>query len=421
MFETYLMEDMIPANNRPSLWLRFIDDVFCCFEDMSLFDTFLEHLNSIRPTIQFTFELSRTEMKVEGQPDLPADIVESLPFLELEVMRKTNGDLVFRIYRKACHAGNYLHAFSYQPLFQKTSVIRGLFLRAFRYCDPQHLQEELLGIQQNFLQLGYTEGFIQKCRLSAYKGRMNEIKKENLQALQVLPFAGNITVSAEKQEPLASLTLPYHPCMHKLTPRLTEMGIRLSFSSNSTIGRQLRRKTTTRAQPRGSVYVVNCSGCEQVYVGQTGKPVGDRMGEHSRDAVDDSQYSAVHRHNALPGHTMDLRNPNPVFNSDCRSTRTTVEAALIHVAPTVLNNTASASIDSNHLVAPLICRATRFDWKKLSEIMPQLTKDAIPRYKRSLFGGEISRPPPSMRSQPPLTPVSRRTRSQTSTAPQVHL
>ena len=145
------------------------------------------------------------------------------------------------------------------------------------------------------------------------------------------------------------------------------------------------------------------------------------MDEHSRDTVDENQYSAVYKQNALPGHTMDLRNPNPVFNSDCRSTRTTVEAALIQKATTVLNNTAPASINSNHLVVPLICRSTRFNLKKLSEIMPQLTKDAIPRYKRTLFGGEISRPPPSMRSQPPLTPVSRRTRSQTSTAPQVHL
>ena len=113
--------------------------------------------------------------------------------------------------------------------------------------------------------------------------------------------------------------------MLKLRPRLSEMGIRLTFSSNSTIGRQLRRKNATRVQPRGSVYVVNCSGCDDVYVGQTGKTIEDRMVEHSRVAVNDSQYSAVHRHNALPGHIMDLRNPTPVFNSDCKTTHTTVE------------------------------------------------------------------------------------------------
>ena len=97
-----------------------MDDKFCCFEDMSHFDTFLERLNSIRPTIQFTFEFSRTEMKVEDQPDLPTGIVESLLFLELEIMCKSNDDPVFRIYRTPGHAGNYLYAFSYQTLSQKT-------------------------------------------------------------------------------------------------------------------------------------------------------------------------------------------------------------------------------------------------------------------------------------------------------------
>ena len=416
-YEACLMQDMIPDYMKPSLWLRYVDDVFACFEDMSLFATFMEHLNSIRPTIQFTFELSRTEREIEGLPDLPADIVESLPFLELEVMRKSNGKLVFRIYRKPCHAGNYLHAFSYQPLSQKTSVIRGLFLRAYRYCDQQYLQEELQLVQQSFLQLGYTEQFIQKCNLSAHKGRMNELKRDNLQALQELPFAGNTTESAEKEEPLATIALPYHPCMLKLRPRLSEMGIRLTFSSNSTIGRQLRRKNATRVQPRGSVYVVNCSGCDDVYVGQTGKTIEDRMVEHSRVAVNDSQYSAVHRHNALPGHIMDLRNPTPVFNSDCKTTRTTVEAALLHVAPTIPYNTASASNDSNNLVAPLICRSTRFNWKKLSETIPHLNRDAVPIYRRKLFGGEILRPHISQRSQAPPTPISRRLRSRTNSTP----
>ena len=56
---------------------------------MTMFETFLDLLNSIRPSIQFTFELSRTERIVPGQPDLPADVTESLPFLELDVMCKT--------------------------------------------------------------------------------------------------------------------------------------------------------------------------------------------------------------------------------------------------------------------------------------------------------------------------------------------
>ena len=236
----------------------------------------------------------------------------------------------------------------------------------------------------------------------------------NLRSLQELPFAGNIVAPVEKPQSLATIALPFHPCMLKLRPRLSEMGIRLAFTTNSAIGRQLRRKSSARVQPRGSVYVVNCSGCDQVYVGQTGKPVEDRMEGHARDPTNETTYSAVHRHNALPGHIMDLCNPTPVFKSDCKTTRTTVEAALLHVAPTIPNNTASASIDSNNLVAPAICRSTKLNWKKLSDCIPKFDKRAVPKYKRSLFGNqEIARPAIHLRSQHPPTPISRRTRSRT--------
>ena len=410
-FETELLKD-IPVDMRPILWLRYVDDIFCCFKDMSKFNAFLDMLNRVRPSIQFTYELSRIESIVDGSPDLPANVTEILPFLELNVMRLNNGTFTFSIYRKPCHAGNYLHAYSYQPLTQKTTVIRSMYLRAYRFCDTQFLTEEEDHLQQSFLKLGYTNKFIDKCKVSAYKGRMNEIKKGNLLALQELPFARHAITSAEKQEFLATLTLPYHPCMLKLRSRLSEMGIRLAFSSNSKLQQQLRRKSAIGGQPKGSVYVVNCSSCPKVYVGQTGKQVEDRMGQHSRDPTNDSTVGAITTHNKLAGHVMDLRNPTRVYNSDCYYTRVTVEAALIHATPTVPHNTASASIASNDLVAPVICRATKFNWEKLSNCIPQLKQDAIPKYKRLLFGDQpIVRAPANMRSQPQLTPVAHHTRS----------
>ena len=409
-FEIELLKD-IPMDMRPTLWLRYVDDVFCCFKDMSKFPAFLERLNSIRPSIQFTYELSRIDSTAEGLPDLPVNVMESLPFLELNVMRLNNGRFTFSIYRKPCHAGNYIHAYSYQPLAQKTTVVRSLYLRAYRFCDKQFLTEEENTIQQSFLKLGYTSKFIDKCKSSAYKGRLNEIKKDNLLVLQELPFSRQSITLTEKQKPLATLTLPYHPCMLKLRSRLNEMGIRLAFSSNSKLQQLLRRKSAIVGQPKGSVYVVNCSSCPLVYVGQTGKQAEDRMVQHSREPSNDSSVGAVTKHNKLDGHIMDLRNPTRVYSSDCHYTRVTVEAALIHAAPTIPHNKASASNDSNDLVAPVICRATKFNWNKLAHCMPSLNEDAIPRYKRPLFGPHpIVRPPVNMRSQAPIPVVSYNTR-----------
>ena len=153
-------------------------------------------------------------------------------------MRSTDGSFRFSIYRKLCHAGNYLHAHSYQPLFQKTSVIRNLFLRAYRYCDEQFIQDEEARIRHDFLQLGYTPKFIENCQKSAIRGRRNELSTRR-----------STDTDTVKEKPLATLTLPYHSSMMRLRSRLSAMGIRLAFSSNSALHRQLRRSTPAGTKP----------------------------------------------------------------------------------------------------------------------------------------------------------------------------
>ena len=396
-FETTLM-DAIPADMRPSLYLRYVDDIIMIMEDMDKFDTFLHLLNAIRPTIQFTFELSRVDKIVSGQPDLPENVLELIPFLELNVMRLENGEFAFSIYRKACHGGMYIHAYSYQPIDQKRMVIRNMFLRAYRYCGQQFLKDELLRVKEDFSKLGYSQKFIEKCRSSAFKGRRNELRNVE-------------STTSERSKPLATLALPYHPSMKKVKPRLSEMGVRLVYTSNSSLGRQLKIKSSVREQPTGCVYVANCVSCPLVYIGQTGRDVHARMGEHSRGPQSVGVEGAITKHNRLDGHQIDLNNPTEVFKSDDYYTRVTVEAALIHSAPTIADNTATASVQNRELVEPVICRSAKFNWKKLSECIPSLKKEAIHHRKRRLFGNhEIVRAPSSQRSQPPATPVGHRTR-----------
>ena len=89
-----------------------------------------------------------------------------------------------------------------------------------------------------------------------------------------------------------------------------------------------------------------------------------------------------------------------------------MEAALIHIAPTIDGNTATTSKEADTLVASAICRATKLNWQKLSDSIPHFKKDSIPRNKRRLFGNDILRAPEHLRSQPMSEPISARTRSQ---------
>ena len=135
------------------------------------------------------------------------------------------------------------------------------------------------------------------------------------------------------------------------------------------------------------------------------------MEEHQRTSSNEF-IGAVYKHNKIPGHLMDLKNPTKVYNSDCYYTRVTIELALIHEAPTIQSKTATSSNNSYTLVAPVICKATKLNWHNLANCIPHMDQKAIPLHKRSLFASHIPiiRQSPETCSQPLSNPVAARTR-----------
>nr|VZI28524.1 unnamed protein product [Spirometra erinaceieuropaei] len=77
----------------PAFWRRYVDDAFVIFERSRLAD-FQDLLNGIFPDIQFTRE---------------EEHVEQLPFLDVLVTRKPNGELNTTMYRKATNTTQILN------------------------------------------------------------------------------------------------------------------------------------------------------------------------------------------------------------------------------------------------------------------------------------------------------------------------
>ena len=144
-FEEYKHEKYMPSKLKASVRERFVDDCFVVYGGSDeQFDIFLNKLNRLDDCIKFTCEMS----KPGTEYGLNEDVVEAIPFLDLLVVKYLDRQTdtlsnKLAIYRKPCHSSSYIHFLSAQPVSTKRSVIRSIFLRAYRYCDALFLYKEI--------------------------------------------------------------------------------------------------------------------------------------------------------------------------------------------------------------------------------------------------------------------------------------
>ena len=117
------------AVNPPRLWRRYIDDTIVILQQPHT-EEFLQHINSVDPSIQFT-----TEKAKQGG---------SMPFLGTLVTPQDDGTLTTSVYRKPTHTDLLLQWDSHHNLACKYSVINTLTHRAKAVCSNSKLLEEEL-------------------------------------------------------------------------------------------------------------------------------------------------------------------------------------------------------------------------------------------------------------------------------------
>ncbi|XP_021918637.1 uncharacterized protein LOC110829329 [Zootermopsis nevadensis] len=92
-------EEMDGATFKPLCWFRYVDDMFVIWPlGPGKLAEFLNHLNSIHESIQFTMETEKNG---------------HLPFLDIDIHRKPDGSLVHKVYRKSTHTDFYLNSNSH--------------------------------------------------------------------------------------------------------------------------------------------------------------------------------------------------------------------------------------------------------------------------------------------------------------------
>ena len=296
--ETFEQRAIDSATVKPSLWLRYVDDVFSILKRYAVANM-LDHLNKQNPHISFT---------VEKEHD------QQLPFLDTTVYRwgEKLDQLCTDVYRKPTHTNRYLHFSSHHPRNAKTAVIATLLSRAHVIIQNNKRREEEIETIRNVLQdNGYPASFINQQYQRYQQG----------------------TRARTAEQPKMTVSIPYIEGTTQAIQRiLRPLDIRV-------VGRpqpwrwSLQRgikDTTPTAQQRNVVYKLNCKDCSLAYVGETCRALGTRVAEHlGHTRRYHPELSTVADHAISNDHNIDWENPEVLARSNRTISRRVKEAIWI--------------------------------------------------------------------------------------------
>jgi hypothetical protein len=135
---------------------------------------FLDHLNSIHTSIQFTME---TES--EGH----------FPFLDIDIYRRPDGSLGHKVYRKPTHTNLYLSARPHHHPSSKQAALSTLIHRARALCDQDSLHADSEFLKDIFRRNGYSDRQIH--RALNHHPESNQ-PDDHRDTVAFLPFVGTI-------------------------------------------------------------------------------------------------------------------------------------------------------------------------------------------------------------------------------------
>ena len=184
------------------------------------------HLNSVEPSIQFTLEREKDR---------------HLPFLDLNVSRREEGNLETSVYRKPTHTDKYLAFDSHQPIFHKKSAAKTLLRRAD--CLPSSLDskaEERKYVSNVLKANGYTKTFLRNCQKPVTTSNALD-EREPATGFAFIPYIQGVT------EPIK----------------------RILNSHNVKVAQKPFQRTD-------AIYSIPCNDCDNEYIEQTKRQFGTR-------------------------------------------------------------------------------------------------------------------------------------------------
>ena len=262
-----------------TMWMRYIDDVLIVIPKDIDIEQKVQRLNTVDANIQFTLE------KEAGG---------GLPFLDTFIGREGQ-NLKYRVYRKPSCKEDYIHYYSGHNERYKRGVVIGFFLRAYRVCSPEYLQEEIEHIFKRFQQLKYPKGLLMTLKKKAQKIRERATDDTTRNARQ----------NARREEKSRTLIcIPNFQDVDVIARYLDKAGFRTVIGTGEKSGDILKYKCSGNrtCNEKSVVYRIPCGTCDRSYIGESGRGLKTRIAEHRRDVRGHVLSNAIVVHADKSGH-----------------------------------------------------------------------------------------------------------------------
>ena len=328
LFMEFLEEEhFLKILGNDSLWLRYVDDVVVVVPKEKNLTEELKKLNSVHGNIEFTIEEEKGK---------------EMAFLDTCIVR-TETCFKFKVFRKPTNKEDYVHFYSGHNERTKSGIVIGFFLRAFRICDTEYLKEELEHIYETFAKLKYPKGFLIKQREKAER-----IMKRN---------SDNKDEEKRKHKTTKRwISIPNSKKAEVISRTLEKSNIKVATNAGTKIQEIVTRKQqkADTNEEKSVVYEIPCRGCDQSYVGETGRGVDVRLREHRNDVKFHRISNAIVLHIEKCNHLPDWNGTRLLEKNIKKSTRKMLEAA--HILTRDTFNSRGGFITWSTMAAKLVVR-----------------------------------------------------------------
>ena len=247
-----------PEVFKPVKYLRYVDDTFLLFSDVSHVKQFSDYLNKQHINIRFTEEIEKNN---------------ELPFLDVNVMRSEN-TFITGVYRKSTFSGLYSNYRSLIPDDYKFGLIITLLYRSFELvCDYKMLDHEITLLKSILSKNQYPQKFVDRVIYSFLNKKFLPSKtyltvpKKKIRI--ILPYLGNTSIKIRTK-------------LKQMLKKLPGCQLEIIFQCNFRIGNMFRFKDRfPDSIVSNIVYLYKCRSCAASYVGRTFRHKKVRYCEHA--------------------------------------------------------------------------------------------------------------------------------------------